>query len=91
MPEADTRSDLDQLRVFCRRERARFDAERVSRAPDERRVTHRLGRGQHQQSSCCLRQLTGALEIVILKLAREVCRSEKLEPARQPRCAHGAR
>ena len=91
MPEADTGSDLDQLRVFCRGERALFDAERVSRAPDERRVTHRLGRGQQQQSLRCLGQLTGALEVVILEVAREVCRREKLEAAGELRCAHAPR
>ena len=54
MPEADTSSDLDQLRVFCRGERAPFDTELVSRAQDERRITDRLGRGQQQQSLRCL-------------------------------------
>ncbi len=49
MPEADTGSDLDELRVLCRRERAPFDAEHAGGAPDERRVTDRLGRGQQQQ------------------------------------------
>ena len=63
----------------------------VSRAPDERRVADRLGRGQQQQSLGCLRQLTGALEIVILEVAREVCRREKLEAACQLRCAHAPR
>ena len=62
-----------------------------SRAPDERRVTDRLGRSQQQQSLGCLRQFTGALEIVILEVAREVCRSEKLEAACQLRCAHAPR
>ena len=81
MPEPDTGSDLDQLRVFRRGERGPFDAEPVSRTPDERRIAHRLGRGQQQQPLCCLRQLTGALEIVILELAREVCGREKLEVA----------
>ena len=46
MPEADTGSDLDELRVFSRGERASVDAECLSSAPDERRVTQRLGRGQ---------------------------------------------
>ena len=91
MPEADTGSDLDQLRVFCRGERAPFDAEPVSRAPDERRVADRLGRSQQQQSLGCLGQFTGALEIVILEVAREVCRGEKLEAACQLRCAHAPR
>src|SRR3954468_5653638 len=91
MPEPDTGSDLDQLRVFRRGERAPFDAEAVSRAPDERRVADRLGRGQQQQSLGCLRQLTGALEIAILELARKVCGSEKLEAACQLRCAHASR
>ena len=81
MPEADPGSDFDQLRVFCRGERAPVDAEFVSRAPDERRVTHRLGRGQQQQSLCCHGQCTGALEIVVLEVAREVYLSEKLEAA----------
>ena len=81
MPEPDTGSDLDQLRVFRRGERGPFDAEPVSRTPDERRIAHRLGRGQQQEPLCCLRQLTGALEIVILELAREVCGREKLEVA----------
>ena len=52
VPEADTGSDLDQLRVFCRGERAPFDAEPVSRAPDERRVPQRFGRRQQQQPLC---------------------------------------
>ena len=91
MPEADTRSDLDQLRVFCRGERAPFDAEPVSCAPDERRVTRRLGRCQQQQPLCRLRQFTGALEIVMLELAREICGREKLEAACQLRCAHAPR
>jgi hypothetical protein len=34
VPEADTGSDLDELRVLRRGERALFDAEPVSRAPD---------------------------------------------------------
>ena len=89
--EAHTGADLDQLRVLCRGERAPFDAERLSRAPDERRVTDRLGRGQQQQSLCCLGQLTGALVVLTLELAREVCRSEKLEAAGQLRCAHTPR
>ena len=91
MPEAGTGSDLDQLRVFCRGERAPVDAEPLSRAPDERRVTHRLGRGQQQQSLGCLGQFTGAPEIVILEVARKVCRSEKPEAACQLRCAHAPR
>ena len=91
MPEADTGSDLHQLRVLCRGERAPLDAERLSRAPDERRVAHRLGRGQQQQPLGRLRQLTGALEIVILEVAREVRRGEKLEAACQLRCAHAPR
>jgi hypothetical protein len=70
MPEADTGSDLDQLRVFCRGERALFDAEPVSGAPDERCVTHRLGRSQQQQPLSCLRQVSGEPEIVILEVAR---------------------
>jgi hypothetical protein len=91
MPEADTGSDLDQLRVLCRGERAPFDAEPVSRAPDERRVTDRLGRGQQQQSLCCLGQFTSALVVLLLELAREVCGSEQLEAACQLRCAHAPR
>ena len=91
MPEADTGSDLDELRVFCRGERASFDAERLSRAPDERRVTHRLGRGQQQQSLRRLGQLAGALVVLILEMAREVCRREKLEAACQLRRAHAPR
>ena len=71
MPEADTGSDLDQLRVFRRGERAPLDAEPVSRAPHERRVADRLGRGDQEQSLGCLRQFTRAQEIVILELARE--------------------
>ena len=91
MPEPDAGSDLDQLRVLCRGERAPLDAEPLGRAPDERRVAHRLGRGQQQQSLGRLGQLTGALEIVILEVAREVCRGEKPEAARQLRRAHAPR
>ena len=63
----------------------------MSRAPDERRVTDRLGRGQQQQSLCWLRQLSGALEVVVLEMAREVCHSEKLKAACQLRCADAPR
>jgi hypothetical protein len=91
MPEADTGSDLDQLRVFCRGESAPVDAEPLSRAPHERRVTQRFGRGQQQQPLCWLRQLTGALVVLLLEMAREVCRREKLEAARQLRRAHAPR
>jgi hypothetical protein len=54
MAEADADSDLDKMRVFCGSERAALDPESVSGAPDERRVTHRLGRGEQQQSLCRL-------------------------------------
>ena len=87
MPEAHTRSDPNQLRVFRRAERASIDAERVSSAPDERRVADRLGRGEQEQSLGCLRQFTRALEIVILEVTGQVCRSGKLEAACQLRCA----
>ena len=59
-----------------------------SRAPDERRVTQRLGRGQQQQPLRRLGQLDGALEVLLLEMAREVCRGEELEAARQLSCAH---
>ena len=88
MPEADTGSDLDELGVFRRGERASVDAELLSRAPDERRVTQRLGRGQQQQLLRRVRQLTGALVVLILEMAREVCRWEKLEAACQLSRAH---
>src|SRR5918992_682975 len=91
MPEADTGPDLDELRVLCRSERAPVDAERLSRAPDERRVTQRLGRGQQQQPLRRLGQLTGALVVLLLEMAREVCLSEKLEAACQLRCVHAPR
>ena len=87
MPEADTRSDLNQLRVFRRAERAPFDAERIGSAPDERRVADRLGRGEQEQSLGCLRQFTRALEIVMLEPAREVCRGRELKAACQLRRA----
>ena len=89
--EADTRSDLDQLRVLRRSERAPFDTEPVSRSPDERRVTDRLGRGQNQQALRCGRQFAGAVEIEVLEMAREVCRGEKLEAACKLRSAHAPR
>src|ERR671914_524456 len=88
MPEADTGADLDELRVLCRGERAPVDAERLSRAPDERRVTQRFGRGRQQQPLRRLGQLTGALVVLLLEVAREVCRGEKLEAACQLRRAH---
>jgi hypothetical protein len=91
MPEADTGSDLDQLRIFRRGKRAAVDAELVSRAPDERRVANRLGRRQQEQSLCCLRQFADALEIVILEMAREVSRSDELEAPRQLRRADAPR
>src|SRR5437764_11132289 len=87
MPEAHTRSDPNQLRVFRRAERASIDAERVSSAPDERRVADRLGRGEQEQSLGCLRQFTRALEIVMLEPAREVCRGRELKAACQLRRA----
>jgi hypothetical protein len=88
MPEADTGSDLDELRVFCRAERAPVDAERLSRAPDQRRVTQWLGRGQQQQPLRRLRQLTGALVVLLLEMARKVCRRQELEAACQLSRAH---
>ena len=88
MSEADTGSDLDELRVFGRGERAPVDADRLSRAPDERRVTQRLGRGQQQQPLRRLRQLPGALVVLLLEVAREVCRREKIEAACQLSRAH---
>jgi hypothetical protein len=88
MPEADTGSDLDQLRVFGGGERAPVDAERLSRAPDERCVTQRFGRGQQQQPLRRLGQLSGALVVLLLEMAREVCRRKKLEAACQLSRAH---
>src|SRR4051812_33083968 len=91
MPESDPGSYLDQLGVFCGGERALFDAEPVSRAPDERRVADRLGPRQEPEAPRWLRQLADPLEIVILEVAREVRHSEELEAARQLRCADAAR
>jgi hypothetical protein len=91
MPEADAGSAVDQLRVLRRSERALFDAELGSRAPDERGVPHRLGRGQQQQPLRRVRQLSGALEVVVLEVAREVCPGEDPEAARQLCCAHAPR
>jgi hypothetical protein len=88
VPEADARPDLDELGVLGRRERAPVDLERLRRAPDERRVTQGLGRGQQQQPLCRLRQLSGALVVLLLELARKHCRGQQLEAARQLSCAH---
>jgi hypothetical protein len=88
MPEADTRSNLDQPRVFCRAECASFDAEPLSRAPDKRCVARRFGGGQQQQSLRQLRQVVGALEVVLLEMAREVTYIDRLKAAGQPACAH---
>ena len=86
MPEAGTGSDFHQLRVFCRGERALFDAKRVGGPPDQRRVTRRLGRGEQQESLSRLRKLAHTTEIVILEMARKVCGREDPEAARELGC-----
>jgi hypothetical protein len=76
MPEANAGSDVDPLSILGRGERAPLDAEPVSGAPYDRRVTDRLGGGEQQEPSGCLGKLTGAPEVVILDVARKICGRE---------------
>ena len=91
MTEANTDSDFKQLRVFCRGERASFDAEAVSGTPYECRVTDGLGRSEQQQPLCCLRELTDAPEIVPLDVARKVCCRQETKAAFEFRRSHALR
>jgi protein-tyrosine phosphatase len=91
MPEPDTSSDLDKLRVLRRRKRAPFDAKPASRTPYERRIADRFGRGQQEQSLGYVGQFTRPLAIVILEAARKVCRGRKREAACQLGFAHASR
>ena len=84
MPEADTGSDLDQLRVFGRGERARSRC-RAARAARQTSVASPIGSAAASSSSRCVaaRQLTGALAVAAPRggAARSVAARSPKPPA----------
>jgi hypothetical protein len=53
----------------------------VGRAPEQRRVTSRLGRCQEKQSPRRLRQLAGKAKVVIFQMPWQARRGEQPEAA----------
>ena len=89
--ELHTGPDLEQLLVRRGFRRLPSDAEGVGGAPDQRRVSGRVGGGQQRQSLRLVRQCADAPEVAGLDLPLHVTTVEKSEAARQLCCAHASR
>jgi hypothetical protein len=91
MTKADPRPDLQKLRILRWGQCARLDPKPLGRAPEKRRVPHRIrGRQQHQLLRRP-RQFTDAPQVVVLDMTGEISRGEELEAAGQSRRADAPR
>ena len=70
MTEPDPRSDLQKLRILGWSQCARLDPQPLGRAPEKRRVPHRIRRRQQHQLLRRPRQFTDAPQVVVLDMTR---------------------